>query len=125
MRTRQSGFTYIELLIVIIALSILFSIAITSFSNVRQRSLDQRRQSDVEEIRAALEQYRSINTAYPTPAGTQGMSFGTGSLTDGTSTYMEKIPQDPQYPLRQYHYTTTGDDYTLSTELTDPKPVVV
>lgn len=124
MWNKQSGFTYIELLIVIISLGILFSIAISSYSNVRQRSLDQRRQSDMEEIRSALEQYRSVNTAYPTPAGVQGMTFGTGSLTDGTSTYMEKIPQDPQHPVRQYHYTTSGDDYTLSTELSSPKPTV-
>ena len=124
MKRVQSGFTYIEILVVVIVLSILFSIAMSSYSGIRSKSIDQRRKSDVEEIRSALEQYRSVNSAYPTPAGTHGMTFGTGSLTDGTSTYMQKIPQDPQYPQRQYHYTTSGDDYTLSTELQTPEPTV-
>lgn len=119
--SNQSGFTFIEVLMVVVILSILFVVAIPSYSQIRERSLDQRRKTDVEEIRGALEQYRSVNGVYPTPAG-NGLPFGSSGLGDSASnTYLELIPQDPQYPRRQYYYTTSGDDYTLATELITPE----
>ncbi len=117
----QKGFTYMELIIVVVILGILAAVGTASYSAIRERSLDQRRISDVEEVRSALEQYRSVNGAYPTPAGTQGLLFGTSALTDATNTYMELIPQDPQYPRSQYHYDTSGDDYILSVQLITPE----
>lgn len=121
MKARQAGFTYIEILIVLIVIGILFSISVASYSRVRQRTMDQRRKADLEDVRAALEQYRSVNSVYPTPAGTQGLVFGSSALTDGTRTYMQVIPQDPQYPVYQYYYVTSGDDYTLAAELNTPE----
>lgn len=117
MKQHQAGFTFVELLMVIMILGMLLTLGLASFSKVRERSLDQRRKTDLEDVRSALEQYRSVQSAYPTPVAGQGLNFGTSALTDGSQTYMQLIPQDPQYPKRQYHYTTSGDDYTLSTHL--------
>lgn len=121
MKRLQSGFTYLELLVVIVVLGVLFTMGLASYSRVRERSLDQRRKTDLEDIRSALEQYRSVQSAYPTPIAGQGLSFGTAALTDGSNTFMQLIPQDPQYPQRTYYYAVSGDDYTLSTQLITPE----
>lgn len=119
--SRSRGFTLIEVLLVVVLLSILYVVGISSYSHIHEKSLDQRRKADIEEIRSALEQYRSVNSAYPVASGTTGLPFGTSGLTDATHTYMEIIPQDPQYPVRQYNYTVVDDDYLLSTQLINPE----
>lgn len=116
----QDGFTFLEILIVLVIISGLLIFAISSYTNVREKSFDERRKTDLEEIRSGLEQYRSVNNAYPTPNSTPGLPFGS-AMTDGTNTYLQRIPQDPQYPAKQYNYTTAGDDYTLAAQLTNPE----
>lgn len=117
----QKGFTLVEILMVVMILGILFVTGTLSYANIRQRSMDQRRKTDLEDIRSALEQYRSVHSVYPTPAGPQGLLFGTSALTDDTRTYMQIIPQDPQFPNRQYFYNTTEDDYIVATQLATPE----
>lgn len=121
-KIRQAGFTYLEILIVLLVIGVILSISVASYSNLHSNSLDQRRKTDIEEVRSALEQYRSVNGAYPTPNLTQGLAFGSAGLTDGTNVYMQKIPQDPQAPKRQYYYTTASDDYTLAAQLNTAEP---
>lgn len=120
---QKSGFTLIEVLLVVVLLSILYVVGLSSYSKIQEKSLDQRRKADIEQVRLALEQYRSVNSAYPTPTGTSGLPFGTNGLTDADNTYIELLPQDPQYPVRQYHYTTADDDYILSAQLINPETV--
>lgn len=121
MHKQVKGFTLIEVLLVVVLLSILYVVGLSSYTHIHEKSLDQRRKTDIEEIRSALEQYRSVNSAYPTPTGTNGLPFGTAGLTDDSHTYMEIIPQDPQYPVRQYNYAIDDDDYLLSTQLITPE----
>lgn len=116
-KIHQAGFTYLEILMVLLIIGVILSISVASYSNLHSNSLDQRRKTDIEEVRSALEQYRSVNGAYPTPNSTPGLSFGSDGLSDGTNVYMQKIPQDPQAPKRQYHYEVTSDDYTLAAQL--------
>ncbi|MCX6732866.1 MAG: hypothetical protein NTV98_04985, partial [Candidatus Roizmanbacteria bacterium] len=73
-----------------------------------------RRNTDIEQIRAAVELYRSFKGSYPVPP----LSFGTGSLKDGTTVYMSTVPKDPMStsPTQNtYYYTSSGtfQDYTL------------
>ena len=117
-RRNEYGFTYLEILVVLLVIGVLLTISISAYVNLRANSMDQRRKTDLEQLRSALEQYRSVNNAYPTPGASPGLSFGTDSLEDATHTYMATIPQDPESPRRTYFYTTVGDDYTLATELT-------
>ena len=117
----QKGFTFLEILVVLLIIGMLLAITSASYSQVRSRSLDQRRKTDLEEVRAALEQYRSVNSAYPTPYTTPGLAFGSEGLNDATHTYMQVLPQDPQYPRYNYHYAVADDDYTLSSQLAVPE----
>ncbi len=119
------GFSLFEILIVMGLLALITTIGALSFSNVRSRAEDARRKTDIEEIRSALEQYKSNNNKYPTPIATitMGLPFGTTGLTDTTNTYMNKIPQDPKFPSRSYYYySADGTDYILKTQLNNPEP---
>lgn len=116
-KIRPSGFTLIEILVVITIIALLASMAIVSYNSLNKNSRDARRRGDIEQLRVAIEQYRSNNNAYPTPAGTYGLSFGSGSLTDdSTTTYMSQLPQDPKSP-QTYYYTGSTSDYTLGARL--------
>jgi general secretion pathway protein G len=120
----RRGFTLLELLLVMAILSIIMTIASVSFGTIRNRSEDSRRKTDVEEIRSALEQYKSINNKYPTPniTITMGLPFGQG-FTDTNHTYMSKMPQDPDFPAKTYYYESTdGSDYVLRSQLNNPEP---
>jgi len=111
----EKGFTLIEILVVTTIISLLAGTGLVSYSSFTKNSRDARRKADLEQIRAALEMYRSNMATYPIPAGGYGLPFGTGALTDGTNTYLQKIPQDPKSPQTYYYGSTDG--YTLGAKL--------
>lgn len=113
MKTWNKGFTLIELVVVLTVISILLSLGLTSYASFNKQARDARRSADLEQVRGALELYRSNIGAYPTPAGSFGMDFGSGALSDGTNTYMSLIPQDPKSP-QSYYYSVSGDEYTIA-----------
>jgi type II secretion system protein G len=113
---KYKGFTLIELLIVMAIIGILASLLLTSFIGVRERARDGKRKSDVNEIQAALEQYRADQSAYPLSAA---LSACGGSITNGSgSTYMQSIPCDPlgngAWNGGVYLYNNSGGNYSLS-----------
>ncbi len=62
---KNSGFTIVELLIVIVVIAILAAVTIVAFNGVQQRSRDARRISNANSIRKALEIYKLQNGRYP------------------------------------------------------------
>lgn len=113
------SFTLIEILVVATIISLLAGIGMVSYSSITKSSLDARRKADLEQIRAAIEMYRSNNSSYPTT-----LSFG-GNLCDPAPTgcppvgnkYLEKVPQDPKSTIKTYYYTGSSSDYTLASQL--------
>lgn len=108
-RTPHSGFSLLELLVSASIIAILTIIGVVSYGSVNKRSRDVKRKSDVEQMRSALEMYRSDNGSYP--AANSG-SWGT---TDGLSAflvpgYSPVIPSDPQSETHGYYYTATNYD---------------
>jgi prepilin-type N-terminal cleavage/methylation domain-containing protein len=106
MRQRVSGFTIVELLIVIVVIAILAAIVIVAYNGVQGRARDSRRLQDAETIVKALEAYKVTHGNYPpavSTAGAAGWEVSTNgtsatnflsalvSSTDGVS----KIPVDP------------------------------
>lgn len=61
----QTGFTIVELLIVIVVIGILAAITIVSYNGIQGRAQDSRRVSDVTNLRDALELYKIQNNAFP------------------------------------------------------------
>lgn len=65
MHKTKSGFTIVELLIVIVVIGILASITVVAFNGVRARALESEKISKVSQIQKALESYKVINGTYP------------------------------------------------------------
>src|SRR3989344_8961334 len=103
----EHGFTLIELLVVIAIISILAALLMANFVGIRQRGRDAQRKSDLRQLQAALELYRSDNGDYPMSLATCGSAFTANSVT-----YMQKIPCDP-LEKDDYTFTSDGSTYTL------------
>lgn len=112
------GFTLIELLVAIAIISVLSGTVIVSLNPALRikQSRDKVRKTDLRNIQAALEMYRSDLSAYPT---TGNFPACTNALTGGSPvvTYMQKIPCDPKGG--SYTYVSTGITYTISACLED------
>lgn len=61
----DGGFTFIELLVVITIIGVVFSAGIVSFTAITVRSRDTRRKADLEAMRQSLEICRSLTGSYP------------------------------------------------------------
>ncbi len=105
--TSGKGFTLIELLVVIAIISILAALLMANFVGVRQRGRDGQRKSDLRQIQAALELYRSDDGSYPTSLPNCG-----SPLVAGSATYMRKIPCDP-LQKDNYIFSSDGLLYTI------------
>jgi general secretion pathway protein G len=62
---RQSAFTIVELLIVIVVIAILATISIVAYRGIQQRANDTRRTSDIAAIAKALDLYYVTENQYP------------------------------------------------------------
>lgn len=71
LKRKQSGFTIVELLIVIVVIGILAAIVITTFTGVQKKGRDADRKADVNAIYSQVEVYFAQNAKYPTLANLQ------------------------------------------------------
>ena len=62
---RQTGFTMIEVLVAATIIAVLSAVGFVSFSSANQNARNGKRQADMEQVRAALELYRTENSVYP------------------------------------------------------------
>jgi len=60
-KTKQSGFTIVELLIVIVVIGILAALVITTFSGIQQKARDTKRQTDLRAQYSMLEAFYAQN----------------------------------------------------------------
>lgn len=66
MRTKnQTGFTIVELLIVIVIIGILAAITIVAYNGIQARSNNARRMSDIQSVAKVIEMYKAQNGSYP------------------------------------------------------------
>lgn len=122
LRSSQSGFTLVELLVVIFIIGILASLLLTNFVGVRGRATDATRKNDLSQLKTALRLYYNDYQQYPegpdgvlmacgvdaTSACTAGGEFSAGA---GSTLYMKQLPASFGY------YSDGGDDYLIVTEL--------
>lgn len=71
-RRSSSGFTLIEILVVVAIIGFLSSVVLTSLESARAKARDVRRLADLREVRTALEAYRTENGVYPIATAWRG-----------------------------------------------------
>lgn len=64
-KTKQQGFTIVELLIVIVVIGILAALVITTFTGIQRKARDTERQTDIKAVHSQLEAYYAQNGYYP------------------------------------------------------------
>lgn len=82
--SKSSGFTLVELLVVITLIGVLVGMVIGVGGNVRQKSAESRAKAEISAIELALERYKIDNGDYPDtdnniPIPTSGNSYYTGA----------------------------------------------
>ncbi len=99
--SRTSGFTLMEMMIVMVLIVILAGIGLSVYGNSVQRAKEATLKEDLFRMRDAIDQYYADKNKYP------------GSLEDlVTEKYMRAVPQDP--------FTQSTD--TWQTTMSDPDP---
>lgn len=109
------GFTLVEILIVMTVMAILMGIALVSFQGSRAVARDSQRKTELEEIRSALEVYRTDNSQYILPAGNPSnwyAEIALDELVDGN--YLSAVPRDPLEPTYRYRYNTPDPDSAVT-----------
>ena len=114
----KSGFTIVELLIVIVVIGILAAISMVAYSGVQQRARDSTRKQDLAAIAKAVNLYHADNGQYPpTQVGwcTQVSNPVYPQFKDALSRYISKIPQDPIQAgePKDYFYRNYGSSFVL------------
>jgi len=102
----RSGFTLIEMLVVVAIIGLLSSVVVVGLGSARQNARDARRISDIRQIQNALEVYYSSNGSYP------------ADLTSLT------IPHDPLDDTMSYGYSqlSSGQGYAVGACLEGGRP---
>jgi general secretion pathway protein G len=100
LKRKQSGFTIVELLIVIVIIGILATLVIVTFTGIQQRARNTKRQTDINAIDSHLEAFNADTGYYPLAADlTDCSGTPTGAHTWVSSNMKGLDPaalQDPQ-----------------------------
>jgi general secretion pathway protein G len=89
-RRKDAGFTFIELMIVVIVLGILATVVIFSLGNVTASAAVSACQTDVKTVLTAVQAYEAQN---------QGAVPDATALTTGSSPYLQSFPSSPYFTI--------------------------
>jgi general secretion pathway protein G len=111
----KSGFTIIELLVVMVILAVLVSVGLGSYISSQTKSRDARRKTDLQNIARALEIYYNDQGGYPVSSGNAGIAgqpWGDPFVdpdNPSETVYMNVLPADPSDGA--YYYDSTDGTY--------------
>lgn len=81
-RNKESGFTIVELLIVIVVIGILAALVLNTFQGVQARARDTERTTDINAVHTHLEVYYNDNAYYPSGVATATDCLAADGATD-------------------------------------------
>jgi general secretion pathway protein G len=128
MKSRKSGFTLVEILIVVIILGILAAVVIPQFSDASDDTRSSSAMTNLKTIRSQLQLYKAQHTeSWPTDFGNQMTLFtDAGGVTNASQTavyrfgpYLLRVPANPYTGISTV--TTVADaatGYTAAADMT-------
>jgi general secretion pathway protein G len=139
-KSDQTGFTMIELLVVLVIIGILLALVVSSYASVQRSQRNQDRQQDIKQVYEQLEAYYVENSKYPTLSEIDNLSWVTTNMKTLDKSAL-KDPSSNSYELvakptkDAFAYTVTSSDgancnnttvicahYTLTASLEDSSP---
>ena len=110
-KSHTLGFTLIELMVAISIVAVLAVVAMTSFTRANMRARDGKRKADLEQVRGALEMYRTAQGSYPATGWDAMMTI----LTSTSDQYLSSEISDPKDTAPYiYSYTTPALPHVYS-----------
>lgn len=106
MKSRQRGFTIVELLIVIVVIAILAAITIVAYNGIQQRARASEASAALSQAKKKLELYKVDNSSYPTTG-----NLSAAGVSDGDVSF--------QYTSDGNTYCITGTATNVSYKATD------
>ena len=103
------GFTFIELLVATTIIALLSAIGLVSFTSANRKARNGRRQADLEQVRSALELYRSDEGLYPATDGNWS-----DTVTEITPYLSSPGIADPKQGAAYYYSYDTSPPYSGS-----------
>jgi general secretion pathway protein G len=119
---KSFGFTMIELLVVATIIIVLSAIGLVSYRTANIKARDGKRKGDLEQVRSALELYRSDEGTYPahSPASNANYLLMITDLksSPGGNSYLSADIDDPvNSDPNVYTYTSDGSTYQVCATL--------
>ncbi len=106
----KKGFTLMEILVAIAIIAILTAIGIVSYTSINRNARNAKRKSDIEQVRSALELYRTEIGHYPGDGSSVLISDLLANDAE-LQTYLSSVPEDPKgSTYQQYLYQATDDN---------------
>lgn len=120
MNKNTSGFTIVELLIVIVVIAILAAVSIVAYTNIQQRARDTQRIQDVATIVKALELHYAVVGSYPAGEGATTPNASWSTTADASwelllaklAPYASGMPT--RDPLNQLNTGNAASSFTYS-----------
>jgi len=107
-RTREEGFTLVEMMVVIVIIGLLATIVIINVMPAADRAAVTKARADIATLEQAVDMYRIDNLRYPTT------EEGLNALTAGN--YLRRLPNDPwNHPYRYALPGPEGKPFLIST----------
>lgn len=113
---RRSGFTLIEVMLVVVIIGILAGVAVVKFGGKTDDARKARAKQDIANIGTALRMFELDMGEYPGSLG--GLQQNPGGTKNWKGPYMEKLSKDPwqneyQYQFPGSHSKETYDLYSM------------
>ncbi len=107
---KESGFTIIELLIVIVVIGILAGLVLNVFTGIQEDGRDAERKTDLEALEGHLEAYQARNGMYPTSGDIDDVTADATFISDNFEGLDTDAMIDP----------SSGDEYVYTASPSAP-----
>lgn len=111
LKSKQQGFTIVELLIVIVVIGILAALVITTFTGIQQKARNTERQTDIKALHGQIEAYYAQNGSYPDLTSMNDLTATTGFLAVNMKGLDKEALKDPKGNSQALAGTSTATQY--------------